>query len=171
MIAPSLGLKRTAASCEVADQYFERECGLLRLRGHDCASSSLPPGWAVEIAKLRPANTQSTRNNGLSAAFPASDVQDSVCPRSWPAPFREDRSGRADQLWRKSCSSLTGRYSPFHQSLAVFIVSKILRTEFDHFDRSRGGNRVGAGKRSTHRLSCDRCGASRRAPRSAKYLG
>src|SRR5713101_3301388 len=41
MIAPYLGPKRTAASCDTAHQHFERECGLLRLRGHDCASSSL----------------------------------------------------------------------------------------------------------------------------------
>src|SRR5260370_5193854 len=42
--APSLGPKRTAASCDAADKHFERECGLLRLRGHDCASSSLRLG-------------------------------------------------------------------------------------------------------------------------------
>jgi hypothetical protein len=44
MIAPSLGLKRTAASCDTADQRFEQECGLLRLRGHNCASSPLRLG-------------------------------------------------------------------------------------------------------------------------------
>jgi hypothetical protein len=42
-------LKRTAASCEVADQYFARECGLLRLRGHECASSSFPSGWPSRL--------------------------------------------------------------------------------------------------------------------------
>jgi hypothetical protein len=41
MIAPSLGRKRTAASCCATDQHFEREGGLLRLVDHDYASGLL----------------------------------------------------------------------------------------------------------------------------------
>src|SRR5271167_48129 len=38
-IAARWGPKRTAASCEAADQHFGRECGLLRKVRHDCVSS------------------------------------------------------------------------------------------------------------------------------------
>jgi hypothetical protein len=37
-VAARRGPKRTAASCEAADQYFGRECGLLRKERHDCLS-------------------------------------------------------------------------------------------------------------------------------------
>jgi hypothetical protein len=70
MIAPSLGAKRTAVSCGTADQHFERECGLLRLRGHDRASSSLRLGVTSERVACRDGTAEVSPNRSRSPDIP-----------------------------------------------------------------------------------------------------